>query len=500
MVSRTDAINCKASPAAPEWGEGPKRGRRRADATDAGLSYGAQTARPLPRVPAQGRENRLTVTTTPNLVTRQQEAASVRAWAIACAGVVLVLMAALYWPNLLRLWAKVNPIDGAQKDNWSHSILVPVLGIYYLWTRREDLRRAEVRPLLPASRWPWLLAGGAVLAFFGGVATLFAWRVPDSPFGGQPLPYAIAGIVGGLAMLLDLVVTGRSAGRSRVLGGALIVAAGVAGQFLFDSSLGTDLVGTTLAGYAGPLCFGVAVLGGLILLLDWGLGTLLAGLLLSGYGIWPGQNDYLKDLGLVLTLFGVVLTLGGWQIMRIAWFPIAFLVCAIPWPGLVYSKVALPLQFLAAKVAVVVMNLSQVETYVEGTRMVISNSGEEHVLNVEEACAGMRSLMTFITAGAAIGFIFGGERPLWQRLLIVASAVPIAIICNVGRVSGMGVSYVYVSEAVAEGFTHKLVGLVMLVPAFFMLIGVVWILDHLFVEVEDDDEPAAATAPTPRTA
>jgi exosortase len=249
-------------------------------------------------------------------------------------------------------------------------------------------------------------------------------------------------------------------------------------------------VGGTLAGYAGPLCLGVAVLGILALALDWGLGTLLAGMLLAGYGIWPGQNDYLKDVGMIVTLFGVVLTLTGWQVMKIAWFPIVFLICAIPWPGLVYSKIAMPLQYLAANVAVVVMNFGGVETYVEGTKIVIDEVGHERVLNVAEACAGMRSLMTFITAGAAIGFVFG-NRPLWQRLVIVASAVPIAVVCNVMRVGGQGLLDVYVSQELSRGFAHGFAGLVMLLPAFVMLLGVVWVLDNLYVE--EDDESDAST-------
>ncbi len=226
-------------------------------------------------------------------------------------------------------------------------------------------------------------------------------------------------------------------------------------------------------------------IGLLSLLLNWGLGTLIFGLLCFGYGIWPGQNDFIKDLGGVITLFGLVLLLCGWDIMRLAWFPISFLVCAIPWPGLVYSWVASPLQQLAASVAVGGLNVLGVESYRGGTKIYIS-IGEFHqfkALNVAEACAGMRSLMTFISVAIAVAFL--SNRPLWQRIIVGLSAIPIAIFCNVMRVTGTGILYRYYGPEWAEGFTHQFVGLVMLVPAFFMILGVCWILDHLFVEELD---------------
>lgn len=352
--------------------------------------------------------------------------------------VVALLMAALYWPNLRRLWLKTNPITGAEAANWSHSLLVPVIGLYYLYLRRDDLLSATIRPLL-VDRF----------------------------------------------------------GKSRVIGGGVAFLSGLVG-YLFFRSAGEAMVGSTIAGYADAACLGLAALGLLALAFDWGIGSLLAGLLLFAYGIWPGQNDYLKDVGMVITLFGAVLTLCGWQVMRVAWFPILFLICAIPWPGLVYSKVALPLQFLAAEVAVIVLNIAQVDTVVEGTQIImhLPDRPEPRMLNVAEACAGMRSLMTFITAGAAIGFVFG-QRPLWQRLTIVASAVPIAIFCNVMRVSVQGLLDVYVSQQISENFAHAFVGLVMLLPAFFMLLAVGWVLDNLFVEV-DDEEPTQPAAPAGR--
>jgi exosortase len=172
----------------------------------------------------------------------------------------------------------------------------------------------------------------------------------------------------------------------------------------------------------------------------------------------------------------------GWDVMKIAWFPIAFLICAVPWPGLVYSKVAGPLQQLAAEIASGTLRLTGVEAARAGTKIFIGDplAGNVRTLNVAEACAGMRSLMTFIALGAAIAFL--SARPLWQRIVITLSAIPIAILCNVLRVTGTGVLDHYWSQEISEGFSHQFVGMVMLVPAFLLLLLVGWILDQILVE------------------
>jgi exosortase len=222
-----------------------------------------------------------------------------------------------------------------------------------------------------------------------------------------------------------------------------------------------------------------------------GLAVALIGLLMFGYGIWPGQNDYVKDVGMVVTIFGVVLLMAGWQVMKIAWFPIAFLICGLPWPGLVYSWVAGPLQQLAANVAVNVLQLTGVRAYAAGTKICVLGHGDVmRTLNVAEACAGLRSLMTFISVAAAVAFL--SSRSLWQKLIIVVSAVPIAIFCNVMRVAGQGLLDHYVSQQLSENFAHEFVGLVMLVPAFLLILGVGWVLDQMFVEVATTGDVLAA--------
>jgi exosortase len=196
---------------------------------------------------------------------------------------------------------------------------------------------------------------------------------------------------------------------------------------------------------------------------------------------------------MVVTLFGVVLTLCGWDVMRITWFPILFLVCALPWPGLVYSKIAGPLQNLAAWVSVGALNLFGVESSQQGTKIVMSRGimMPPRILNVAEACAGLKALMTFLSLGATVAFL--SSRPLWQKIIITLSAIPIAIFCNVMRVAGQGLLDYYVSEQLSQSFAHQMVGLVMMLPAFLLILLMAWLVDQIFIE--EVEAPSASVPP-----
>ena len=66
----------------------------------------------------------------------------------------------------------------------------------------------------------------------------------------------------------------------------------------------------------------------------------------------------------------------------------------------------------------------------------------------------------------------------WRSLIIVGSAVPIAILTNALRVSGTGVlAHIYGIE-IADGFFHEFSGWVIYIAAFLMLFGVAWIVDR----------------------
>jgi exosortase len=353
--------------------------------------------------------------------------------------VLTVLMAATFWINLRHLYLKTNPFTGEQ--NWGHAVVIPIIGLYYLYLYRDELKARKKQPLLLGSFTRGRLISG--LAFLISGAALYT------------LP------------MIPLV-----------------------------AKIPVISVVTVEPAYVQALGMALAILGALALLLNWAFATLLFGLFTFAFGIWPGRNDFVRDTGTVITLFGVVLMLCGWDVMRIAWFPIVFLIAMIPWPGLVYSKVAGPLQELAAHVAVAVLNISGVESHQTGTKIVMEATATlpERTLSVAEACAGLKSLMTFISIGAGIAFVFGKDRPLWQKLIITVSAVPIAILCNVMRVAGQGLLDRKVSTEFSEGFAHQIAGLVMLIPAFFLLLGVAWVLDQIFVEEVDAEAVAKKPA------
>jgi hypothetical protein len=45
------------------------------------------------------------------------------------------LMVVIFWYNLTRLWWKTNPING--EGEWGHAIVVPLIGLYYLFLNRS---------------------------------------------------------------------------------------------------------------------------------------------------------------------------------------------------------------------------------------------------------------------------------------------------------------------------------------------------------------------------
>jgi len=222
----------------------------------------------------------------------------------------------------------------------------------------------------------------------------------------------------------------------------------------------------------------------------WGLPILLLSLFVLVYYFYPKQKYTVCQWSMIPLLLGIVLYLGGPEILKITWVPIVYLVLAVPIPSIIYEQIAYPLQELAAASTRIILTLCNVEIEVRASSLNITSiSGEVHPLQVVEACSGVRSLMAFVALSAAMAYI--DDRPAWHRVVLIASSLPITVLCNILRVTGTATMFVIDEPALGKDFMHTFMGMALLVPALFMLLGLSWLLNHLFVEDEERTEDQA---------
>jgi exosortase len=230
----------------------------------------------------------------------------------------------------------------------------------------------------------------------------------------------------------------------------------------------------------------------------WGIPwLLLAGVLrLAGAGFY---FDFLDALSLLPLVTGLIVLFGGWPALRRAWPAVAFLIFMLPLPYAVEVALAQPLQRMATLLSTYVLQTVGVPALAEGNVIVI----ERVKLGVVEACSGLGMLVTFFALSAAVALVL--SRPWTDRLVVFASAVPIAIFANVWRIALTG----WLSHAVGERWAHMvwhdLAGWLMMPLALALLWLELKYLDRLlppeappgpvaFVAVRDDGQATTRSA------
>jgi exosortase len=220
----------------------------------------------------------------------------------------------------------------------------------------------------------------------------------------------------------------------------------------------------------------------------WGLPLLALGLGLRLVGAYY-YYAWLDPISLLPTLFGVGMVVGGRAFARWAWPAVLFLAFMVPLPYRVAIALSGPLQHLATVVSTFFMQVLGLPALAEGNVILLNDQR----INIVEACSGLSMLVVFVALSAAMAIIV--TRPLVDRLILLVSAVPIAVTANVIRITVTGVLYETVNGATAHAFFHDVAGLLMMPFALGLLWVELKVLDRLFVAV-----PAGALRnPMPRT-
>jgi exosortase len=204
-------------------------------------------------------------------------------------------------------------------------------------------------------------------------------------------------------------------------------------------------------------------------------GSLLLLVALSGRLVTiPLPIPFLGDVAFLIGLAGLFTLLYGATAMRRYWFGFFFLIFMVPLPIALYSKIAAPLQLLASRVASTAMNATGLPVLCEGNRMTLPGGLQ---LFVAEACSGMRQLTGFLALTTAVAYLT--SRPVWYRVIIMVSALPIALSANIARVMLTGYIMYFINPQFALGTYHTLEGLLILGFGLLLLHCECCILDHI---------------------
>jgi exosortase len=192
------------------------------------------------------------------------------------------------------------------------------------------------------------------------------------------------------------------------------------------------------------------------------------------------RHHNLLGAGVSLTIFGLVLLFCGFRATVSLLVPLLYLcIFGQRVSDKLMTYVTFPLQDVAARGSWLVLNLIGVDTDRVGNILTVWDDGEAKNLNIAEACSGMRMLMAFMALGVAMAYI--GFKRWWQRVTLVLLGVPTAIAVNILRVATLGVLMLFDTDFAAGDF-HTFIGLLWLVPALLIYLGIMWILRHIAVE------------------
>jgi exosortase len=136
-----------------------------------------------------------------------------------------------------------------------------------------------------------------------------------------------------------------------------------------------------------------------------------------------------------------------------------------------------PLQRLATEASTYVLQTLGQPAVAEGNTILI----RDFKLGIVEACSGLRMLVTFVTFSTAVCLVV--KKPFSDKLLILLSAIPIALATNVIRIVVTGLMYLHVSGETAHVFFHDLAGWFMMPLALAFLWAELWVLRRLFVDL-----------------
>jgi exosortase len=174
---------------------------------------------------------------------------------------------------------------------------------------------------------------------------------------------------------------------------------------------------------------------------------------------------------MIIVLFGLILHFYGSKMLKELGFPISFLAFMIPLPMVLITNLSFRLKIFAAQIAVSALNDMGLYCVRHGSTIILRHA----YVVVEDACSGLRSLITLMALGSIFAYLMRSSS--LKKTILFLSTIPIAVITNVGRI----IFLAFISEIwgtkFAMGPIHEASGLIVFLGAFCLLYVVLKVME-----------------------
>ncbi|MBN1763996.1 MAG: exosortase [Sedimentisphaerales bacterium] len=204
----------------------------------------------------------------------------------------------------------------------------------------------------------------------------------------------------------------------------------------------------------------------------WGIPVFLAAQGLRFFGLFFMYGSA-ERFSLVVSIAALVFLLFGREVFRKSLTILLFLLLMLPLPKSFEARITLPLQSLATSSAVFSLEMLAYEVTTEGN---IIHLGQTSVA-VAEACNGLRMVTSFFVISGFVVFLV--KREWWEKLIVLLSTLPIALLCNTIRLTLTSIAFTILQGEFWEKLFHDFGGYAMMPLALAIVVFELWVLTRI---------------------
>lgn len=206
----------------------------------------------------------------------------------------------------------------------------------------------------------------------------------------------------------------------------------------------------------------------------WGLFAFAGAQALRFFGLFFMYGSA-ERLSIVLSVAALILLLFGWKLFRKVSPILLFLCLMLPLPNVIQYYVGLNLQRWATSSAVFCLEVLGYDVIQDGHTIEMGNV----TVAVLEACNGLRMITAFFVISGLVVLLV--QRKWWEKLVILISSLPIALLCNTIRLVVTAIFFTILKGEYWEKLFHDFGGYAMMPLALAVIVGELWLLAKLTV-------------------